>query len=31
VWAVAIAADGSWAASGGQDGSVRIWDPATGQ
>ena len=31
VRAVAIAPDGSWLASGDADGSVRIWDPATGQ
>ena len=30
--AVAIAPDGTWLASaGGYDGTVRIWDPATGQ
>ena len=29
--AVAIAPDGSWLASGHEDGSVRIWDRATGQ
>ena len=28
--AVAIAPDGAWLASVGDDGSVRIWDPATG-
>ena len=28
---VAIAPDGTWLASGGEDGTVRIWDPATGQ
>ena len=31
VRAVAIAPDGTWLASAGDDGSVRIWDPATGQ
>jgi WD40 repeat protein len=30
VRAVAIAPDGIWLASAGLDGSVRIWDPATG-
>ena len=29
--AVAIAPDGTWLASAGDDGTVRIWDPATGQ
>ena len=28
---MAIAPDGSWLASGGDDGSVRIWDPVTGE
>jgi WD40 repeat protein len=28
---VAVAPDGSWLASGGQDGTVRIWDVATGR
>jgi len=31
VRAVAIAPDGSWLASGGRDGTVRIWNPVTGQ
>ena len=30
VTAVAIAPDGTWLASAGYDGAVRIWDPATG-
>jgi WD40 repeat protein len=30
VYAVAIAPDGTWLASVGYDGSVRIWDPVTG-
>ena len=29
--AVAVASDGSWLATGGGDGTARIWDPATGQ
>ena len=28
---MAIAPDGTWLASAGDDGTVRIWDPATGQ
>ena len=31
VRAVAVAPDGSWLATAGEDGSVRIWDPATGE
>ncbi len=31
VEAVVIAPDGTWLATGGRRGSVRIWDPATGQ
>jgi WD40 repeat protein len=31
VLTVAIAPDGTWLASGGDDGSVRIWDPVTGR
>ena len=31
VEAVAIAPDGTWLATAGDDGTVRIWDPATGQ
>jgi WD40 repeat protein len=31
VRAVAIAPDGTWLASGGQDQTVRIWDSATGK
>ena len=31
VAALVVASDGSWLATGGQDGTVRIWDAATGQ
>lgn len=31
VWSCAISPDGSFIASGGQDGAVRIWDTATGE
>ena len=31
VAAVAVAPDGSWLATGGWDGTVRIWDAATGR
>ncbi len=30
VWAVGVAPDGSWLASAGEGGEVRIWDPVTG-
>jgi hypothetical protein len=30
VWALVIAPDGSWLASAGENGEVRIWDPVTG-
>jgi len=31
VWAIAVAPDGSWLATGGEDRAVRIWDMATGR
>jgi WD40 repeat protein len=31
VTALAVAPDGSWIATGGNDGTARIWDPATPQ
>jgi WD40 repeat protein len=30
VWALEVAPDGSWLASAGDDGELRIWDPTTG-
>ena len=30
VWALVIAPDGSWLASAGHDGEIRVWDSTTG-